>query len=130
MRTTFRMGKGGSLCFYVIDGQGDAAVALITLDNGRTLRANAAAWERFLAKHGFHIPRLHLDANSRGTLYWRMRVEGRQKMLARLLYPDLALPRHDLRYRDGNPSNLTLANLRPLSREQAAAAAAGTKAKG
>lgn len=109
---------------YHVTGEGPAAVAHITRYDGLHFKADADAWEAFLAAHKRNPPVIYGGGNGKGARYLRISIAGEVEMLARVLYPEAALG-YDLRYRDGDRLNLTRANLLPIKRETAAAMATG-----
>lgn len=114
-----------------IVGQGADAIATVETPGGVTFTITADDWFRLVrAFGGVEMPAIYAR---RGYLYMALPPEpgaakGIPATVARLLVPLMfgpeALRTDHVRYRDGNPSNLTRANL-VLKDRKAAAAEAG-----
>jgi hypothetical protein len=130
--TPVTMGRYGPLKprpRVTIQGEGETAIATVTTAAGLTFTINAVDWRRLVERFNGAVPAIFWRSNGRGRGYLGIVLppgpgerKGRTAMLSREIAvsdPD----GHHLHYRDGNPMNLTRANLRPVERGVAAAMA-------
>lgn len=118
-----------------IVGQGADAVATVETPGGVAFTIDADDWFRLVrAFGGVEMPAIYARPNRQGRQYLYMALppepgasKGIPVTVARLLAPLMfgpeALRTDHVRYRDGNPSNLTRANLMLKDRKAAAAEA-------